>query len=102
MSKKRRGKRKSRRTGLGLIAIMVLLVCAIVTYNRQELDKTNAKAAARIKELEEAIDQEKEEAEEIQEKKAYVQTKKFIEEMAREKLGLVYKDEIIFKAEDDE
>lgn len=102
LSKKRRGKRKSRRTGLGLIAIMVLLVCAIVTYNRQELDKTNAKAAARIKELEEAIDQEKEEAEEIQEKKAYVQTKKFIEEMAREKLGLVYKDEIIFKAEDDE
>ena len=102
MSRKKRGKRKSRRTGLGLIAFIVLLVCGIVTYNRQELDKTNMKAAARIAELNEAIEKEEDEAKEIQKKKAYVQTKKFIEEMAREKLGLVYKDEIIFKAEDDE
>lgn len=85
---------------MGLIAVMVLLVCGIVTYNRQELDKTNAKAAARIAELKDDIDQAKDEAKEIKEQKAYVQTKKYVEEMAREKLGLVYKDEIIFKAED--
>ncbi len=85
---------------MGLIAIMVLMVCGIVSYNRQELDKVNAKSAARISELKDNIDQQEEQAKEIQEKKAYVQTKKYIEEMAREKLGLVYKDEIIFKAEE--
>lgn len=95
-----RKKRKARRTGLGLIAVMVLLVCGIVSYNRQELDKANAKSTARIAELKDDIEQEKEQAKEIQEKKAYMQTKKYIEEMAREKLGLVYKDEIIFKAQE--
>lgn len=93
-------KRKTRRTGLSLIAVMVLMVCGIVSYNRQELDKTNGKATARIAELKDNIDQEKEEAKDIKEKKAYMQTKKYVEEMAREKLGLVYKDEIIFKADE--
>ncbi|WMJ90557.1 FtsB family cell division protein [Anaerocolumna sp. MB42-C2] len=95
-----RRKRKARRTGLGLIAVMVLLVCGIVSYNRQELDKANAKSTARIAELKGNIEQEKEQAKEIKEKKAYMQTKKYVEEMARKKLGLVYKDEIIFKAKE--
>jgi cell division protein FtsB len=97
---KKRVRRRARRTGLGLIAVMVLMVCGIVTFNRQTLDKTNIKAAARIVKLNDDIDLEKEQAKDIQEKKAYVQTKKYIEEMAREKLGLVFKDEIIFKAEE--
>lgn len=95
-----RRKRKARRTGLGLIAVMVLMVCGIVTFNRQELDKANAKSAARISELKDDIEQEQDQAKDIQEMKAYVQTKKYIEEMAREKLGLVFKDEIIFKAKE--
>jgi cell division protein DivIC len=96
-----RKKRKARRTGLGIIAIMVLLICGIVTYKRQELDKANAKSASRIVELKKQMEEAKEESEDIKEKKAYMQTKKYIEEMAREKLGLVYKDEIIFESEDD-
>jgi cell division protein DivIC len=93
-------KRRGRRTGLGLIVIIVLIVCGIVTYKRQELDLANAKSTSRIAELNNEIKSAKEEAQEIQEMKAYVQTLKYIEEMAREKLGLVYKDEIIFKSED--
>lgn len=93
-------KRRARRTGLGLIIIIVLIVCGIVTYKRQELDMANAKSTSRIAELEREINNAKEEAIEIQEMKAYVQTLKYIEEMARKKLGLVYKDEIIFKSLD--
>jgi cell division protein FtsB len=96
-----RRKRKARRTGLSIIAIMVLLICGIVTYKRLELDKANAKSVSRIEELNAQIEQAKEESEDIKEKKAYMQTKKYIEEMAREKLGLVYKDDIIFESEDD-
>lgn len=96
-----RKKRKARRTGLSIIAIMVLLICVIVTFKRQELDKANAKSTSRIAELNKQIEEAKEDSEDIKDKKAYMQTKKYIEEMAREKLGLVYKDEIIFESEDD-
>ncbi len=35
--------------------------------------------------------------EELDNLKIYIQTKKFIEDMAREKFGLVYENEIIFQ-----
>ena len=38
-------------------------------------------------------------AEEIAEYEKYTQTKKFVEEIAKEKLGLVYEGEIIFRDE---
>lgn len=61
---------------------------------------SNANKQERIAELESQIEAEKEKAEEIEEYGKYVQTKKYAEEVAKEKLGLVYEDEIIFKAED--
>jgi cell division protein DivIC len=64
------------------------------------LNLAEAKADEKIEQLNKQIEDEKQRAEDIEEKKAYVQTKKFIEEMAREKFNLVYKDEIIFKSEE--
>ena len=61
---------------------------------------SNANKQERIAELESQIEAEKDKAEEIEEYGKYVQTKKYAEEVAKEKLGLVYEDEIIFKAED--
>ena len=50
--------------------------------------------------LESQIEAEEKKSEELEEYSKYVQTKKYAEEVAKEKLGLVYEDEIIFKAED--
>ena len=50
--------------------------------------------------LTEQIKQEKMRQEEIEEFKKYTETKKYIEETAREKLGLVYEDEIIIQTEE--
>ncbi len=94
---KMKGKGKRRRTGLRLTAIMVLIICGVVTLKTQEMDLASAKTSARITELEKLIDKETEKSAEIKEQKAYMQTLKFIEDMAREKFGLVYKDEIIFE-----
>ena len=47
------------------------------------------------------IEAEKERAQEIEEFEKYTKTKKYIEDVAREKLGLVYEDEIIIQTEDD-
>ena len=98
--KGRNHRRKKRRTGLFLTAVMVLSICAIVTYKQQSLDLAEAKADEKIEQLNKQIEDEQQRAEDIEEKKAYVKTKKFIDEMAREKFGLVYKDEIIFKSEE--
>lgn len=50
-------------------------------------------------ELQEQIDAELARAEEIDELKAYVGTDEYIESVAKEKLGLAYKNEILFRAE---
>ena len=52
--------------------------------------------------LQEQIEAEKQRSEEIDEFEKYTKTKKYIEDVAREKLGLVYEDEIIIQTEDDD
>ena len=49
--------------------------------------------------LQQEIALEEARTEEIQEYEKYTQTKKFVEEVAKDKLGLVYEGEIIFKDE---
>ena len=50
--------------------------------------------------LEKQISDEEERKIDIKNLEAYVQTKGYIEEVARDQLGLVYEDEIIFKEDD--
>lgn len=92
-------KRKKRRRSYFAIAIIVLFVCGLVTYQKSELMDTleqNKKQLNALQAEKEALLQEQEE---ITDYEAYVQTKKYIEEIAREKLGLVYEGELIFKSE---
>ena len=52
---------------------------------------------AREEVLMQAIEAEQARTEEIKEYEKYTQTKKYVEEIAKNKLGLVYEGEIIFK-----
>ena len=45
-------------------------------------------------------DEQKQRKEDLQTRSIYITTKQFVEEFAREKLGLVFEDEIIFRPED--
>lgn len=96
----RKIKHKKRRTGIGTIVVVVLLICSIVSFKRFSLDLEREQSEKRRNEVRTAIKEEQERTDEIDNYKAYVQTKKYVEEIAREKLGLVYEDEIIFKSED--
>ena len=58
------------------------------------VEKSQRKLDVLAKEKEDLL----EEQQEISDYSAYVKTKQYIEEVAREKLGLVYKDEIIFQS----
>ena len=95
-------RRKKLRKHLGSFAIVgvVVLMLIFVSVASLILRASNADKQERIEELEAQIEAEEEKAEEIEEYSKYVQTKKYAEEVAKDKLGLVYEDEIIFKAED--
>lgn len=93
-------RRKKSSTGIGTIAFVVLILFAIVSYSRIGLEERHDEAQIKINRLEAKIEKQQERQIEINNLRAYVQTKSYIEEIAREKLGLVYEDELIFKREE--
>ncbi len=97
----RRNKKKRGRSGLGFVALTVFVLFGVITYNKIGLDarcrELSAQKAGCEKELEELT----KEQENIESYKEYVYSDENIESIAREKLGLVYPDEIVFEAEDE-
>lgn len=93
-------KKKRKRRSYFTIAIVVLFLCGLVTYQKYELIDTLEQNQKQLDALEVQKNKLQKEQEEVSDYEAYVQTKKYIEEMAREKLGLVYEDEIIFQADE--
>ena len=96
----RRGYKK--RTGIGVIAFVVLVICGIVAYKRVDLDAQSAKLMKDQLRLHSQIEEQEERSIDIEKLKEYTKSKKYIEKLAREIFGLVYKDEIIIKPEDKE
>ena len=93
------GRRNKKGTGTGIIVFVVLCIFGIVAFGKIRLEEKKKDLDNTIKKLESQINEEKERALDIKNLEAYVQTKKYIEQIAREKLGLVYDYEIIFKEE---
>ena len=93
-------KRRQNRFGMFLVSIAVIMMLVVVAFKSVEL--LAKREAYRQKELalQQQIDAEAERALEIEEFEKYTQTKKYIEEVAREKLGLVYDGEVLFRDED--
>lgn len=91
---------KSRRKNLSLVTFVVLALCCVISFKKIELNQKIASYEKKIAQLEAEKALEEQRTEEIEEYKAYVQTKKYIEQEARDKLGLVYPDEIIFEPEE--
>lgn len=92
-------KKRQNRFGMFLVSVVVVMMLIVVAFNSIEL--TAKKEAYQEKEasLEQQIAAEQERTEEIKEFEKYTHTKKYIEEVARDKLGLVYEGEILFKDE---
>lgn len=80
-----------------LVTTVVLMMLLVVTVKSVELRERRSTYMAREEALLQEIEAEKARTTEIEEYGKYTQTKKFVEEVAKEKLGLVYEGEIIFK-----
>lgn len=85
--------------GMLLVTTVVLMMLLVVTVKSAELREKRATYMAKEEALMEEIEAEQARTEEIAEYEKYTQTKKYVEEVAKEKLGLVYEGEIIFKDE---
>ena len=85
---------------MSLVAFVVIVLCCVISFKKIELNQKIASYEKKIAQLEEEKAEEEKRTEEIEEYRAYVQTKKYIEQEARDKLGLVYPDEIVFEPEE--
>ena len=92
MTRKRK-KGKMVTFGISLIVIFfAMIMCKQIKESKAEL-----RALARQEEkLEAQLEEKQKEAEELEERRVYVQTKKYVEEIAKQ-IGFVYQDEIIYK-----
>ena len=89
---------RQNRFGMFLVTLVVLLLLGAVSVSGYRLKKKENAYLAREAELLSQIEAEKARAEEIEEFKKYTQTKKYVEEEAKDKLGLVYENASISKA----
>ena len=98
---KGKGKRKIGYNYLGMTGITVIALVMLGSLMMQartlqnRLDYYNSKASA----LEKSIESEKDRTKEIDAEKEYMKTDEYVEEAAREKLGLVKDNEIVFQEE---
>lgn len=93
-------KKRQNRLGMFLVTIVVLMLVVVVSINSVGLRQKKESYLEREQALQEQIDAEEERSEQIEEYRKYTQTKKYVEEVAKEKLGLVNEGEIIYKPEE--
>lgn len=82
-----------------LIVMVIFMIMIVVTFKCVELEQKQKVYAKKEAKLLEEMAKEEQRALEIEEYEKYTQTKKYVEEVAKEKLGLVNENEIIFKEE---
>ena len=86
---------------LSMITVGIIVLMLIIVLHVSSLRLSEKKAQYNKKEayLIEQIEAQHKRAENIKEYGDYTHTKQYIEDIAKERLGLVYKDEIIFEAD---
>ena len=95
----RSSKKRQNKVSVILITIVLVMLVIVVSVGKHDISKRQAEYDKREARLLEQIEEENKRAEEIAEYEKYTKTKKYAEEVAKEKLGLVKEDEIIFKEE---
>ncbi|MBQ7359411.1 MAG: septum formation initiator family protein [Lachnospiraceae bacterium] len=102
MSRRKPSYRRANQNWLSmfLITMVVAVILIVVGVKGNELQAKIESNESKISSLQEQIEQQNLRTQEIEEFRKYTQTKKYIEEIAKEKLGLVYPGELIFKKEE--
>lgn len=95
-SKERRVSRENRAAMIA-ITIVVCVLFILLAVKDYQLNRTIGVNEAKKSELTQEIREEEARTEEIENLREYMQTEDYIREAAKEKLGLVEDDEVIFR-----
>ena len=93
-------RRHQNRFSMFLVSLVVVLIMIVVAVKSVELQQKIDAKAKEEQLLDEQIASEEQRSRDIESFGKEVQTKGYIEDIAREKLGLVYEGEIMFKEDD--
>lgn len=83
---------------LGISGVIVMLA-VVLAVGSMSLREKNERYKAQQEELETQLEEQKARGEEIEALEEYVGTDEYVEDVAKEKLGLVNPNEILFQAE---
>lgn len=83
-----------------VISAIIMVLLAVFLVQSHSLRAENAAYAAQVEDLEQQLQDEEVRAEEIDELSDYLNSDEYIEKLAREKLGLVYEDDVIYRVAD--
>lgn len=83
-----------------VIIVSCVLFAGILYYRSTALKERRTYLEGQKASIKADIDEAKDEYTELEKKEVYMQTKKYVEEVARNQLGLVYPDETVIRAGD--
>ena len=93
-------RRLTNRAGIVWASIVILILVTVVSVKSIGLMQKAREYQEKEQQLLQQIEYENQRSEDIAEFERYTETRKYIEDTAKEKLGLVYPGEIIFKNSD--
>ena len=95
-----RQKKRQNRFSMMLVMIAVLMVLVVVSLRSVDLRRKQEYYGAQREQLARRIEEENQRTAEREADGKYTKTRTYVEEVAKDKLGLVYEGEIIFKPEE--
>ena len=98
-SRNSRGIRKRIRMGMASIGVVAVILLGALLYEGQNLQSQLNFYQENEASLNDQIEEEKERTEEIDKTKEYMETDEYAEDVARNKLGLVKDNEVVFEEE---
>ena len=93
-------RRKQNKLAVVTISLVVMMLMCVIAVNGVGLMQKQKAYTAQEADLQVQIDAENKRTAELREFEKYTKTTKYAEDVAKEKLGLVNGDEIVFKPDD--
>ena len=101
MAKRRkRSTRRQSRLASMFIIVAVVVVCTASLFKISDLYNESRELTYTEETLEKKLEQTVLDRQELEAREQYMKTKQYIEDVAKEKLGLVYPDEIVIRPEE--
>ncbi len=101
MNNRKNRKTKSKKINTNFVIFCALIFLAgIIFYKSAGYREQKEALAVETSELEEQLKEAKEQYKKLEDYEAYMKTKSYVEDVARNQLGLVYPDEIVIRPEE--